>query len=121
MPRDLDEGEWSPEESERFVDDSAGERPPDPREAEARSTLRSFFAAHREDVFFSRQIEVRHEQDYFHWVTNRALRRLRDEGLLLGESRPLKSGGTINLLWHKSYRFYRRSAARVVKLAILYK
>lgn len=67
-------------------------------------------------MFFSRQIEVRHEDVYFHWITNRALRELRDTGVIHGETRPLSSGGSINLLWHRSYRFYRRSAARLLAL-----
>lgn len=45
------------------------ERPPDPQQIDARQTLTQFFEAHREQVFFSRQLEVLHEQDYFHWVT----------------------------------------------------
>ncbi len=99
-----------------FADEPEEERPPDSREVEAKETLRSFFEARREEVFFSRQLEVQHEDEYFHWVTNRALRKLRDEGVVLGESRPLTSGGTINLVWNRGYRFYRRSATRVVKL-----
>ncbi len=32
------------------------------------------------------------------------------------ETRSLKTGGSINLLWHRGYRFYRRSARRLVTL-----
>jgi hypothetical protein len=67
-------------------------------------------------VFFSRQLEVRYEDRYFHWITNRAVRYLRDDGLLLGETRSLRTGGTINLVWHRSYRFYRRAATKLVNL-----
>ena len=31
-------------------------------------------------MFYSRQLEVLYEREYFHWVTNRALRRLVEEG-----------------------------------------
>lgn len=78
--------------------------------------MRSFFGSHREHVFYSRQIEVQYEDNYFHWITNRALRELRGEGLISGETRSLSTGGSINLLWHRGYRFYRRSAARLVDL-----
>lgn len=88
----------------------------DAREQDAARGLRDFFDVHREQVFFSRQIEVQCEDSYFHWITNRALRELRDEGLLKGETRTLSTGGAINLLWHRSYRFYRRSAAKLVSL-----
>src|SRR6266849_1231182 len=99
-----------------FVEELAEERAPDPREREAVEELRAFFESHREQVFFSRQLEVQHEGDYFHWITNRALRELRGEGLILGETRPLSTGGSITLLWHRGYRFYRRSAAKLVAL-----
>lgn len=91
-------------------------RPRDAREREASKDLRELFEAHRGEVFFSRQLEVQHEDDYFHWVTNRALRELRDDGLILGETRQLGTGGSINLVWHRSHRFYRRNAGRLVAL-----
>ena len=34
-------------------------------------------------MFFSRQLEVIHEQEYFHWITSRAIRDLEAEGLIL--------------------------------------
>jgi hypothetical protein len=91
-------------------------RSTDSREEDAVKKLRGFFQSHRTSVFFSRQIEVQNEGEYFHWITNRALRELRDEGFLYGETRILRTGGAINLLWHRSYRFYRRSATRLVDL-----
>ncbi len=78
--------------------------------------LRQFFNSHNEEVYFSRQVEVRFEDDYFHWISNRALRELREEGFVLGETRALSTGGSINLVWRRGYRFYRRNAARVVRL-----
>jgi len=73
------------EEFDREEDIS--ERPPDPRQISAREALIQFFEEHREQVFFSRQLEVRYEQDYFHWITNRALRDLEDLGLVRSEWR----------------------------------
>ena len=61
-------------------EDAAPERPPDPRQISIRETLIQFFEEHREQVFFSRQLEVRYERDYFHWITNRALRDLEAMG-----------------------------------------
>jgi hypothetical protein len=99
-----------------LVDEPEEERPHDLREREALKTLQEFFRTHREQVFFSRQLEILHEDVYFHWITNRALRELREAGLLVGETRSLKTGGSINLVWYRGYRFYRRSAARLVTL-----
>jgi len=99
-----------------FNDSPEEDRPSDPRETEAIEELSAFFREQREKVFFSRQLEVRNEGKYFHWITNRALRELRERGLIEGETRPLKTGGSINLIWHRSYRFYKRNAANLVRL-----
>jgi hypothetical protein len=67
-------------------------------------------------VFFSRQIEIQNENKYFHWVTNRAIRDLIGLGVLRNERRELKNAGAVNLLWHRSYRYFKRGARRVVEL-----
>lgn len=85
-------------------------------EAAARDHLRLFFEKHRENVFFSRQIEVQNESVYFHWITNRAIRDLEEEGLLKSEVRKLPRAGTIKLIWHRNFRYYKREANRVVSL-----
>ncbi len=76
-----------------LADDQVSVRLNDPRERDAARKLREFFGSHREHVFFSRQIEVQNENEYFHWITNRAIRDLRDEGFILGETRLLRTGG----------------------------
>jgi len=88
----------------------------DPREEDVRAELRAFFEEHTEEVFFSKQLEVRNERKYFHWLTNRALHNLIDEGFLRCETRQLKTGGRVLLLWRRGYRFYKRKAALLVKL-----
>jgi hypothetical protein len=90
--------------------------PADERELEARDHLRQFFDRNREHVFFSRQLEVLNENEYFHWITNRAIRDLEAEGLVRSEWRKLSTGTSIKLLWHKSYRFYKRSAGQLATL-----
>ncbi|MGH7798707.1 MAG: hypothetical protein ACREQ2_27900 [Candidatus Binatia bacterium] len=92
------------------------ELPEDAKEGEAREEIEKFFEENQNKVFFSRQIEVRYEDKYFHWVTNRALRGLREAGVLKSEERKLATGGSIILIWHRSFRYYRRSAAQVVRL-----
>jgi hypothetical protein len=49
-------------------------------------------------------------------VTNRAIRDVEASGKILSEWRQLKTGGSIKLLWHKSFRYYKRGAAELVKL-----
>jgi hypothetical protein len=90
--------------------------PDDPVEASAREFFRGFFERNSQSVYFSRQLEVQNEHQYFHWITNRAVRDLVAEGTILSESRKLRSGGTVKLLWHRGYRYYKREAARLVEL-----
>lgn len=90
--------------------------PHDSSEQLAATKLREFFKQNCDQVFFSRQLEVQQERQFFHWITNRALHRLRDERLILTETRSLKTGGEIKVFWHRGYRFYRRSAKRLVDL-----
>ena len=92
------------------------ERPLDPIEKKAEGVIYEFFEKNHESVFFSRQVEVRHEHIFFHWVTNRAVRSLIEGGVILSETRKLKTGGDIKLLWHRSYRYFKRAANDVVKL-----
>lgn len=89
-------------------------RPNDRREAVVAELLRNRFNTHKDQVFFSRQLEIQHEDDFYHWITNRALHRLIGEGLVLQETRKLKAGGEIKLVWRKGYRFYKRNAKRIV-------
>ena len=83
---------------------------------EAREHYRKFFEANRHRVFFSRQLEVQNENEYFHWITNRAMRDLETLGVVKTEWRQLKTGTGIRLAWHRTYRFYKRSATQLVKL-----
>lgn len=80
----------------------------------------AMFAGSPTQVFYSRQIEVRLERDFFHWITNRAIRELVAAGDIKGDTVPLKTGGEIHLLWSKQFRYFRRSARRVVELVESY-
>src|SRR5579864_1591070 len=88
----------------------------DTEEDKARARLIAHFEDNPENVFYSRQLEVLFEREYFHWVTNRALRRLVDEGRVRTEERQLSTGSAIKFVWHRNYRFYKRAADAVFKL-----
>jgi hypothetical protein len=92
----------------------------DSEEAKARARLLAHFEDHPEAVFYSRQLEVLFEREYFHWVTNPALRRLVEEGRILSEARALDLGSEIKLLWNRKYRFYKRAASEVFDLVNRY-
>jgi hypothetical protein len=85
----------------------------DTEEDKARARLLAHFEDNPDSVFYSRQLEVLFEREYFHWVTNRAVRRLVEEGRIYTETRQLSTGAEIKLLWHRNYRFYKRSAGEI--------
>jgi hypothetical protein len=70
----------------------------------------------KEKVFYSRQLEVIFEKQYFHWITNRALRELEELGKLKTEEMDLESGSKAHIYWHPSYRYYKRSAKQLISL-----
>lgn len=92
------------------------ERSNDWHELDARDFLREFFERNPEEVFFSRQLEVQNEHKYFHWITNRAVRELESTGDIRSEWRKLTTGTSLKLVWHKGYRYYKRSASKLVAL-----
>lgn len=119
MDKPIDKFFYEPEEAEAFADlqrRKGSERPDDPQQKKAKADLEAFLEKHREEVFFSRQLEVMNEGIYFHWITNRAIRELVADGVLRRERRELATGGSITLLWHRSFRYYKRAAARVAAL-----
>lgn len=88
----------------------------DPVQARAKERVRARLEEQSERVFFTRQLEIAFEDEFFHWITSRALRELVSEGMARSETRELSTGGIINLYWNKSYRYYKREASAVVRL-----
>lgn len=89
-------------------------------EIEAKSILRSFFEENKEQVFSSRQLEVRYEESFFHWIINRAIRDLEEEGLIKSEFRELSTGGKVKIIRHKNFRYYSKKASSLVSLVEKY-
>lgn len=92
----------------------------DSAEARARARLLSFFVDYPNKVFFSRQLEVLFEGEFFHWITNRALRRLIEQGIVATEARPMATGSEVKLVWNKKFRFYKRAADATFNLVDRY-
>lgn len=89
-------------------DEPDGGSEPDKYAVAAREKLREFFQENDASVYFANQLAVQHEQEYFHWITHRAIAELVGEGLVKTESRKLATGAEIKLLWNKRHRYYRR-------------
>lgn len=87
----------------------------DAREQEVADRLTLLFEANPTTVFYGRQLEVLFERDYFHWITNRALRSLGGRVVTL-EQHPLAHASPTTLAWHRRYRYPRRQIAEVMTL-----
>jgi hypothetical protein len=109
------------DDDEFFDDEHDPDEEPseDVREEEAADRLTQLLDENRTRVFYGRQLEVMFEGQWFHWVTNRALRSL-DGGVAQLEHRMLPNGSPITVAWHRSYRYPKREATRVVELVAGY-
>ena len=61
--------------------------PDDPTQEKAKEQKKQLFDKKPKSVFYSRQLPIRYERDYFHWVTNRAWSSLVEDGELVSEER----------------------------------
>lgn len=93
-----------------FLEDKYQER--------ARKDLLVFFnqEINKNKVFYSRQLEIIFEKRYYHWITNRALRDLIVSGIVLSEEYDLNNAGSVKLVWHRSFRYYKRAAREIADL-----
>ncbi|PYS33902.1 MAG: hypothetical protein DMG14_30750 [Acidobacteria bacterium] len=91
-------------------------RGPDPQQIACRKRLRDFFESNEQQVFFANQLAVQNEKDFFHWITHRAIADLIRSKQIKTEVRQMKTGAPIRLLWHRGHRYFKRDAARVVRL-----
>lgn len=82
-----------------------------PYDEKAAAILEEFFETKKSNVFYGRQIEILFEDDYFHWVTTRAIRTISS---IKEEWHPLAHGGQVKILFHKSNRYYKRSAEKLI-------
>ena len=88
----------------------------DSKEAAALALVRQLFAEYPDRVFFTRQIEIRFEKNFYHWITNRAIHRLYQEGAIDREATTLKIGSPITLWWNKKKRYQKRPIRAVLDL-----
>lgn len=78
-----------------------GARKGDSEQANAKKALLELFESERERVFYSRQLEIMFEDKWFHWITNRALRQLVNEGEVISEAYQLSNGVPLFIVRHK--------------------
>lgn len=83
----------------------------------AKESIGALYETNKENIYYIRQIEVKLEKEYFHWVTYNAIESLKKEGYLKSISVSLSTLGTpIQFLIHHSNRYPRREMNEMVKI-----
>jgi hypothetical protein len=97
------------------------ERAPDPAVERARPSILSLFSPPPGPLLYQIQVAVQLEQEFFHWITIRALRELEGLGELKAEALALGlkvEGREVRVRFYRrrSYRNWRREAERKLEL-----
>lgn len=96
-----------------------GERPQDPKTQKLKRILLTQLESDRDKVYYQRQLEVIYEKQYFHWITDRAIRELENERLILVEWWPIRIGlysDEIKIITSRRNRYFRRNAKEIASL-----
>ena len=108
--------EWHPE-----IEGDEPERPRDPVVDQAKDALRLFFRENSTGVFYQQQLAVLFENVFFHWITVSGLHELTEEGRLIREEVPMRSGVyPLRVYRVPTHRNWRRQAYRLVERVSAY-
>jgi hypothetical protein len=92
----------------------------DPAVQELEPRLLQLFESEPERVFFESQLAIRFEDDFFHWVTVRALKDLRESGKVGSRLQELGPDTQLRFYFNRRNRYWKRNASEVKKLVLLY-
>jgi hypothetical protein len=77
--------------------------------------LEKFFPKGSTGVYYGRQVEVRLERQFFHWITSRALNELVEDGVLRF-SEEQTGHHKAHFYWSRQHRYARRQIAEILAL-----
>lgn len=83
---------------------------------EAQNDIKHLYEKDRERVFYIRQLQVKFEKKYFHWITNNALLELLNYGYLKDIRLQKEKGTSTHFFIHKSNRYARRVINKMKKI-----
>jgi len=89
---------------------------PDSYFLEAQRKIREIYEKDKESVYYLRQMQIKFEEDYFHWITNNAMLSLLKLGFLIDIRMQREKGTGTRYFIHKSNRYPRRRIKRMEKL-----
>ena len=88
----------------------------DDYQEEAEVDIRNLYENDKKGVYYSRQLCIKFEEKYYHWVTERTVRYLKDLGYLKLIIRERKERGSINFYIHHSNRYPKRKINEIEKI-----
>jgi hypothetical protein len=88
----------------------------DPMVRAASVELVRFFESHLNDIFYLKQLQVRFEKKYFHWVLANAVNELLENEFLKFYTLKLGKATKVKFIFHKSNRYYKRQIKNNLKI-----
>lgn len=89
---------------------------PDSYFLQAQKEIRALYEGDRESVYYIRQLQVKFEKKYYHWITNNAIIGLYKIGYLKDVRIPKEKGTSTRFFIHKANRYARRKINRSEKI-----
>jgi len=83
---------------------------------QAQEDIRELYERDRESVYYIRQIQIKFEKKYFHWITNNAIIGLYKLGYLKDVRIPREKGTSTRYFIHRSNRYAQRKIRRYEKV-----
>lgn len=95
-------------------------REPDSYFLGVQEEIRSLYEREKESVFYIRQLQVKFEKRYFHWITNNAIIGLYKLGYLKDIRIKKEKGTSTRYFVHKSNRYAKRKINKIEKIIVEY-
>ena len=93
--------------------------PPDAKTQVVKALLLERFRQSPRSVYYQRQLEVLYEKDFFHWVTDRAIKELEDAGMVSVNYYPIAVGAhndKLKVIASSGNRYYKRPAKKMARI-----
>ncbi len=89
---------------------------PDNYYVEAQKEIRELYENNKEAVYYIRQLQVKFEKKYYHWITNNGIIGLYKLGYLKDVRIPKEKGTSTRFFMHHSNRYAKRAINKIEKI-----
>ncbi len=86
----------------------------------AYAEIRAIYVENPKAVFFLRQLQVRLEKKYFHWITYNAIKYMLKEGFLSEIKESPRKGLVLSFIVHHTNRYPRREINKITEIVLEY-